>query len=325
MHNRCNLPPCGNPMPDPKTQLSIPPHLSMATPDDENERGSGPTILGVLTLMIIVAVVMGVFFFFIRSANKEPDKITSAKAAAMDSSDLSHFANDVRPKSMQPLEPDPQKIKKIQEVMAETGPQKSFATLPEDAARPRATGQPPPKPQIVTGSGLDDNAPRPASEPVHEISPTSPEGAALLKDADARIEEAPNDLYSEKAKAKVREGLKMARRIFKVYTVYFEKGGASPEAKDKTALSNALQEKSLVDSMGDPRTLFFVLGFADKSGDPQVNKKLSAGRADAVVNVLKNDCGLLNLIYPVSIGSSELVSPGNQNKNRAAEVWMVLP
>ena len=299
----------------------------MATQDDEDERGSGPTILGVLTLMIIVAGVMGVFFFFIRSTNKEPDKITSAKAAALDSTSQSQEANDVRPKTMQPVDPDPQKIKKIQQVMAETNPRKSFATLPEDAAAHNggSSSTPPPKAQVVTGSGLDDNAPRPASEPVHEISTTSPEGSALLKDADARIDEAPNDLYSEKAKAKVREGLKMAHRIFKVYTVYFEKGGASPEAKDKTALTNALQEKSLVDSMGDPRTLFFVLGFADKSGDPQVNKKLSGARADAVVNVLKNDCGLLNLIYPVSVGSSELVSPGNQNKNRAAEVWMVLP
>lgn len=240
----------------------------------------------------------------------------------MDNPALSQQANEVRPKTMKPVEADPQNLKKMQQVIAETNPHKSFATLPDDAAHPPSSATPP-KPQIVTG--LDDNAPAPPSEPVHEISPNSPEGSALLKDADARIAQAPGDLYSEKAKAKVHEGLKMAHRIFKVYTVYFEKGGASPEAKDKEGLTKALQEKSLVDSMNDPRTLFFVLGFADKSGDAQVNKKLSGSRADAVVNVLKNDFGLLNLIYPVSIGSSELVSPGNQNKNRAAEVWMVLP
>lgn len=147
----------------------------------------------------------------------------------------------------------------------------------------------------------------------------------MLKDAIARIDEAPDDLYPERAKAKVRAGLQGARRIFKVDTIYFEKGGAKPLARDKEHLVKALQDAALQEASADPRAVFFVLGFADTTGNPDTNKKLSYDRATAVIDLLEGEAGVLNLIYPVAVGPTEIVSPENQQKNRAAEVWLVLP
>jgi outer membrane protein OmpA-like peptidoglycan-associated protein len=160
---------------------------------------------------------------------------------------------------------------------------------------------------------------------VREVAAASPEGAALLADATARIDEAPPELYSDKAKTKVREGLTNARRIFKVHTVYFEKGGAQTQDKDVAQLTKSLESASLQDAMADPRSVFFVLGFADKSGAADTNKRLSVARADAVIALLRDKCGVLNFTYPVAVGSTEIVAPENKEKNRAAEVWLVLP
>jgi outer membrane protein OmpA-like peptidoglycan-associated protein len=162
-------------------------------------------------------------------------------------------------------------------------------------------------------------------EPLKEFAPDSKEGSALVKDALARIDEAPADLYSDKAKVKVREGLKGARRIFKVDTIHFDKGGDVILPAYKTHITKALQDTALTDATNDPRAVFFILGFADKSGNADTNKKLSLTRANTVINLLRNDCGVINLTYPVAIGPTEIVAPENKDKNRAAEVWLVLP
>lgn len=241
-------------------------------------------------------------------------------------------ANQVRKQN--PVAADPEEAERTRKLLEETSPRKPFSELPPELkpttplAESTSQSNPPAMTQEhttpPTSAEDDDNAPPPASEPVREVAANSAEGAALIKDASARVDEAPTELYSDKAKAKVREGLESASKIFKVHTVYFEKGGAKPASTDKGALSASLEESSLADAMDDPRAVFFVLGFADKTGDAATNKRLSKERADTVINLLK-DAGVLNLTYPVAIGSTELVAPENQNKNRAAEVWLVLP
>ncbi len=204
--------------------------------------------------------------------------------------------------------------------------------VPNELSSPKvAAAGSPAQPQVMPAQPVESapsgdvvDAP-PAQEAVREVATGSPEGAAMLKDAVARIDEAPADLYPEKAKAKVREGLKGAQRIFKVDTVYFEKGGAKLLQRDMDRLAKALQTPALQEASSDPRAVFFVLGFADKTGDPTTNKKLSFSRADAVITALEDDLGVINLTYPVAVGPTEIVSPENQQKNRAAEVWLVLP
>lgn len=315
-----------------------------------------PTLLANLLLMFIVGAALFVFFAFIKGCGKkavqppvakeEPAKEKPAPPAKDKKPEPSKQltpeeyakavakANEIRPKSG-PVSADPAERERTRQLLMDTGPRKPFTEVPKEFQPPQPT--PPatpntqiptaPPPQTVPGPGAPATADSPPStpEPVREVETASPEGAALLADATARIDEAPPELYSDKAKAKVREGLKSARRIFKVHTVYFEKGGAVTQEKDVTQLTKALEAQNLQEATADPRSVFFVLGFADKTGDAETNKKLSVSRADAVIGLLRDKCGVLNFTYPVAVGSTELVAPANKEKNRAAEVWLVLP
>jgi outer membrane protein OmpA-like peptidoglycan-associated protein len=312
-----------------------------------------PTLLANLLLMFIVGAALFVFFAFIKGCGKktvqqpvakeEPAKgkpATTEKKAEPSKAQLTPEeyakavakANEVRPKSG-PVAADPAERERTRQLLLDTGPRKPFTEVPKEfqppqppmPATPNGQTPPAPPPQPNPGTPAPADAPPSTPEPVREVETASPEGAALLADATARIDEAPKDLYSEKAKAKVRDGLKNARRIFKVHTVYFEKGGAITQEKDVAQVTKSLEAQNLQEAMADPRSVFFVLGFADKSGDADTNKKLSVARADAVIALLRDKCGVLNFTYPVAVGSTELVAPANKEKNRAAEVWLVLP
>lgn len=301
-----------------------------------------PTLLANLLLMLIVGAALFVFFAFIKGCGgKKADDVASKEGPAKEQPAAPGVksepakpqltpeerakavakANEIRPNAA-PVTADPAEQERARQLLMDTGPRKPFSEVPKEfqqqPAMPAA-----PAATAVTGVATEDAPPAP--EPVREVAASSPEGAALLADATARIDEAPAELYSEKAKTKVRDGLKNARRIFKVHTVFFEKGGAVTQQKDITQLNKALEEQSLQEVMADPRSVFFVLGFADKSGAADTNKKLSIARADAVIALLRDECNVLNFTYPVAVGSTEIVAPENKEKNRAAEVWLVLP
>lgn len=329
------------------------------------DQPSRPGLAANLILMLIVGAALFAFLAYIKGAGKGTAKPAVAKEEPAKDKPQSPApkpepakpklspeeqakkiaqANEVRPKSG-PVMADPAERERARQLLMDTGPRKPFSSVPQEFQPPQAPAQPA-MPAAPGTPNVGDTTPPPATgqpttpgtpnapmdatppatpEPVREVAAASPEGAALLADATARIDEAPVELYSDKAKAKVREGLKSAKRIFKVHTVYFEKGGAITQDKDVDQLTKALEAQSLQDAMSDPRAVFFVLGFADKSGAADTNKKLSTSRADAVIGLLRDKCGVLNLTYPVAVGSTEIVAPENKEKNRAAEVWLVLP
>ncbi|MFZ4764031.1 MAG: hypothetical protein ACOYMN_03680 [Roseimicrobium sp.] len=300
----------------------------------EEEEVKSPALLSSLLLMMGAGTLLFIFFAFNRGCGMktdvkpvadvptktptpqnpvEPKPQPSPAEIAKTVAD----ANQTRPRQ-QPVLADPQEQERTRQLLLETTPRKPFTTLPQEfRGQPAIASATPAEPMGAEAPAVP--------EPVREVAAASAEGAALVADATARVEEAPSELYSDKAKAKVREGLSNARRIFKVHTVFFEKGGAVTQAKDVQHLKSALETQSLQDVMADPRAVFFVLGFADKTGAPDTNKKLSIARADAIIGLLRDDCGVLNFTYPVAVGSTELVAPANKEKNRAAEVWLVLP
>lgn len=313
-----------------------------------NTQTGRPSILANLILMALVGGMLFGFFYLLRSCE---EKAGNARVTPYTEENKEKAAQNTEEKKVA-VQPEPTKeeiaktvaeanqVRKTQPVVRSDEEQTSAPSMPAvptpttpstqpaiESGTPAATQMTSPQQPSSTEvpptiSGGDDVLP--PKEPVREVATNSSEGNALLKDASARVDEAPSELYSDKAKAKVREGLAKARRIFKVHTVYFEKGGAKVSSSHIEELKRALTDDKLLSVMDDPTSVFFVLGFADRSGSADLNKKLSKDRADAVIDMLKK-AGTLNLTYPVAIGSTELVAPENQNKNRAAEVWLVLP
>jgi outer membrane protein OmpA-like peptidoglycan-associated protein len=202
-----------------------------------------------------------------------------------------------------------------------TGDPNLVATTPNTAipVTPAATDNPADALPVETVE-----VPPQKEEPVVVFNNDSPEVKALKDDADRRIEEAPPDLYPDSQKARVRSSLRNAKRLARVATLHFAPGGAKLGAGEQGRLKKVLLSPEASDLMSDSDAAFVCIGFADQTGDPQKNKQLSKQRSMGVIDVLKK-MGVTNITYPVAIGGTELVAPGNKDKNRAVEVWLVVP
>ncbi|MES2707965.1 MAG: OmpA family protein [Verrucomicrobiota bacterium] len=176
----------------------------------------------------------------------------------------------------------------------------------------------------VTPPAPESADPVVAPEPVQTYAENAPEVTSLKEDADRRIDEAPADIYSDADKDKVREAIRQAKRLTRVATLQFGKGAAALGANERKRLKEALLTPEAESLLSDPQAVFFLIGFADSTGASQANRSLSQKRAAGIGSVLKS-FRVTNRAYAVGIGSSNLVGGALQDKNRAVEVWVVLP
>jgi outer membrane protein OmpA-like peptidoglycan-associated protein len=75
----------------------------------------------------------------------------------------------------------------------------------------------------------------------------------------------------------------------------------------------------------DPTLVLVILGYADKQGDDQKNLQISNGRAQAVLDALRDQLGIQNVMHAIPMGSTDLLDARELAKNRIVEVWAVLP
>lgn len=138
-----------------------------------------------------------------------------------------------------------------------------------------------------------------------------------------RIDLMPN--ISDSNKDKLYQSVKRAQGMGKVITIPFASGGSTVSSSDAEILKATLESPELMKLRGEPTSVFVILGYADSKGDDKKNLAISQARADSVVTVMKNKCGVTNLIHPVAMGSSKLLDAQNLEKNRIVEVWAVRP
>ena len=150
----------------------------------------------------------------------------------------------------------------------------------------------------------------------------SPQGQGLVADALRRVDEAPDKTEKEKERAK--KGLREAQKISKVATVYFPNKSNSLSPDETARLAAALNQPDVRGMTRNNKAICFALGFADKTGSAEFNKALSMKRAQSVISTLEKN-GLKLSTTAIAIGPSELVDKENQGKNRAAEVWIIIP
>ena len=188
--------------------------------------------------------------------------------------------------------------------------------------KPEIPTEPLPEPQGSPPS--TDPGPVVAAEPIQTFAEDSPQVTALKADADRRIDEAPAELYSDADKQRVRDAIRKAKRLTRVATLQFSSGAAALGSNERNRLKKALLSPEAEALLSDPEAVFFILGFADATGASDINRKISQKRAAGVADVLKS-FKVTNSSYAVGIGATTLLSAEKQSKNRAAEVWLVLP
>ena len=196
-------------------------------------------------------------------------------------------------------------------------------TVSEASPTPTAT----PEPGYV-GQGTE---PAPAAEPPVEIQAVETvnldaenrENQLVKAEVLDRIDVMPN--LSDEEKDKLYVQVERARGMGKVITIPFSSGKRSIAASDLSALASKLTLPQIQKFTEDPTVVFVILGFADKKGDPQQNLAISRERAQSVEKMLKERCGVMNVVHSVGMGSSEMFDVENLDKNRVVEVWAVLP
>lgn len=130
---------------------------------------------------------------------------------------------------------------------------------------------------------------------------------------------------SDAEKAKLSAKVETARSMKRVGVVYFPPGSnllSKPSVDELVAL---FKRPDLVEKMSDPTLVFIVAGYADLTGDPRGNLKLSDERAQAVSNALAESAGVINLVRTVAMGGTDLLSSKRPDQNRAVEIWAVVP
>ena len=173
------------------------------------------------------------------------------------------------------------------------------------------------------------NAP-PAEPPPTAVAPakidldvTRAENKSVKTEVETRIDLMPN--ISQANRDRLRLSVERARQMGKIVTVPFTSGGSAVKAEDTEILKATLESPEVKKMRDDPTLVFVILGYADSKGDDKKNIAISQGRADSVLAVMKNKCGVQNVMHAVAMGSSKLLDAQNLEKNRIVEVWAVLP
>ena len=180
---------------------------------------------------------------------------------------------------------------------------------------PRATAPPTAGPG-ETGDANDVVTPR------FNVDPRNPENQQTRAAVLARIDQMP---VPARTKEELRTALDRARGLGKIITINFGPSRAELTPADVAKLKQALAQPEVKKIIDDPSAVFVVLGYADATGNAQLNKEVSDRRAQNTISVLKGACGVQNTINSVGMGSSSLFDKNNTSRNRAVEVWAVLP
>jgi len=160
--------------------------------------------------------------------------------------------------------------------------------------------------------------PEPAAPP-EKPSVTSAERQEVLK----RIDLMPN--VTAETKERLYDFVGRAQKLQRLMTVSFEKGRTRLSEKETARVVKESKQTSFAAMVHDSAAIFVVLGYADQRGDEKKNMLLSTARAISVMELLRKQCGVQNVIQTVPMGSPLLFDPKGAAESRVAEIWALQP
>jgi outer membrane protein OmpA-like peptidoglycan-associated protein len=182
----------------------------------------------------------------------------------------------------------------------------AVATPAAGAADPADTPPPLPDPNAPLNFSLDD-----------------PNNSAVRAEVLQRIDLMPG--ISAGNKDKLYASVDHARKMGRVLTLPFDKGETAIRSGEVDKLKTQIQSPAIKQLLDDPTVVFVVLGYADPKGNDKLNADISLSRAKSVMDALRDECGLQNVMHSVAMGGSTLFSKQQAEKNRVVEIWAVVP
>ena len=191
----------------------------------------------------------------------------------------------------------------------------------------KSTPMPTPSPTATpTATPESNSAPTPVADasgtPI-DLDITLPEIAEVKREVLKRIDLMPN--VSSQNKDRLYSAVDRARGMGRLFSVSFETSLTKISPEEIAAMKSQLDHPQLKKFLDDPTLVLVILGYADKQGDDQKNLEISNGRAQAVMDVLRDQLGIQNVMHVVPMGGTDLLDPRQLAKNRIVEVWAVLP
>jgi outer membrane protein OmpA-like peptidoglycan-associated protein len=151
---------------------------------------------------------------------------------------------------------------------------------------------------------------------------STPEIAAVRREVLRRIEQSP---YAPAQKERAYQLIDRARGLGRLFTVSFETALTELPPLEVSLAQGRVNQPQIQKVLEDPGVVLVILGFADRRGDDAKNQQLSQGRAQTTLGLLRDKCGVLNVMYPIAMGGTDIFDAKELDKNRIVEVWAVLP
>jgi outer membrane protein OmpA-like peptidoglycan-associated protein len=195
---------------------------------------------------------------------------------------------------------------------------------PGDGAAPAASTAPKnePAPPVIDAEPAEPPASVTAPQKI-DLTLASAETKRIKSEVLNRIDVMPN--VTQSSKDKLYASVERARSMGKVLTVPFKSGKTTLSPEDIEALQTEIGSSAVKKLRDDATAVFVLLGFADPKGDSQKNLVVSQSRADAVLVVMRDKCGVTGVMHSVAMGASKILDTQNLEKNRIVEIWAILP
>jgi outer membrane protein OmpA-like peptidoglycan-associated protein len=212
----------------------------------------------------------------------------------------------------------------------------SSAKRPTEVVELSPTPTPSPTPTLApsptpTPSPISTPTPEPSATPTVTGEPsgtinldiTLPEIAEVKRQVLKRIDLMPS--VSTQNKDKLYGAVDRSRGMGRLFTVAFETSFTKVSPDQIAYVKSQLEHPQVQKLLDDPTLVLVILGYADKQGDDQKNLQISTARAQAVMDMLRDQFAIQNVMHIVPMGGTNLLDARELAKNRVVEVWAVLP
>jgi outer membrane protein OmpA-like peptidoglycan-associated protein len=206
-------------------------------------------------------------------------------------------------------------------------PSPTPAATPTPTPSPMSTPTPIPSPSATpTPSPAPNSSPTPvadASGATIDLDITLPEIAEVKRAVLKRIDLMPN--VSSQNKDRLYGAVDRARGMGRLFSVNFETSLTKIAPEEIASMKSQLDHPQVKKLLDDPTLVLVILGYADKQGDDQKNLQISNARAQAVMDALRDQLQVQNVMHVIPMGGTDLLDARELAKNRVVEVWAVLP